>query len=79
MCCSGVARYPTRRGKEGPVKGSGNLSLRTWRTLTMARHEKATQGGGNAYNLREIAGAFGDLGTLIPFLIGYITISNQWC
>jgi MFS superfamily sulfate permease-like transporter len=32
--------------------------------------------GGNQYNLRELAGAFGDLGTLIPFLIGYITISK---
>ena len=35
------------------------------------------QGGGNAYNLRELAGAFGDLGTLIPFLVGYITISKM--
>jgi MFS superfamily sulfate permease-like transporter len=34
------------------------------------------QKGGNAYNLREVAGAFGDLGTLIPFLVGYITISK---
>jgi len=33
--------------------------------------------GGNEYNLREFAGAFGDLGTLIPFLIGYITISKM--
>ncbi len=32
--------------------------------------------GGNEYNLRELAGAFGDLGTLIPFLVGYITISK---
>jgi MFS superfamily sulfate permease-like transporter len=33
--------------------------------------------GGNEYNLRELAGAFGDLGTLIPFLVGYITISHM--
>lgn len=33
--------------------------------------------GGNDYNLQELAGAFGDLGTLIPFLVGYITISNM--
>lgn len=33
--------------------------------------------GGNEYNLRELAGAFGDLGTLIPFLVGYITISKM--
>jgi len=32
--------------------------------------------GGNDYNLQELAGAFGDLGTLIPFLVGYITISH---
>jgi hypothetical protein len=31
---------------------------------------------GNDYNLREISGAFGDLGTLIPFLVGYITIAR---
>jgi MFS superfamily sulfate permease-like transporter len=30
--------------------------------------------GGNDYSLREAAGAFGDLGTLIPFLVGYLTI-----
>ena len=33
--------------------------------------------GGNDYNLHELAGAFGDLGTLIPFLVGYITISKM--
>lgn len=31
---------------------------------------------GNAYDLRELAGAFGDLGTLIPFLVGYISVSK---
>jgi MFS superfamily sulfate permease-like transporter len=33
--------------------------------------------GGNRYDLRELAGAFGDLGTLIPFLVGYITITKM--
>jgi hypothetical protein len=33
--------------------------------------------GGNAYDLQELAGAFGDLGTLIPFVVGYITISKM--
>lgn len=33
--------------------------------------------GGNAYDLREAAGAFGDLGTLIPFLVGYLTIARM--
>lgn len=33
--------------------------------------------GGNEYDLQELAGAFGDLGTLIPFLVGYITISKM--
>ena len=32
---------------------------------------------GNVYDLRELAGAFGDLGTLIPFLAGYITIAKM--
>jgi MFS superfamily sulfate permease-like transporter len=32
---------------------------------------------GNTYDLREAAGAFGDLGTLIPFLVGYLTIAKM--
>ena len=28
----------------------------------------------NRYDLAELAGAFGDLGTLIPFVVGYITV-----
>jgi len=32
--------------------------------------------GGNEYDTQEAAGAFGDLGTLIPFLVGYITINK---
>ena len=30
--------------------------------------------GKNRYDLAELAGAFGDLGTLIPFVVGYITV-----
>jgi MFS superfamily sulfate permease-like transporter len=33
--------------------------------------------GGNAYDVRELAGAFGDLGTLIPFVVGYITVARM--
>jgi MFS superfamily sulfate permease-like transporter len=33
--------------------------------------------GGNDYSLRELAGAFGDLGTLIPFVVGYITVTGM--
>lgn len=33
--------------------------------------------GGNEYTVQELAGAFGDLGTLIPFLVGYITINKM--
>jgi MFS superfamily sulfate permease-like transporter len=33
--------------------------------------------GGNDYTLRELAGAFGDLGTLIPFVVGYITVARM--
>jgi MFS superfamily sulfate permease-like transporter len=32
---------------------------------------------GNEYSVREAAGALGDLGTLIPFLAGYITVSGM--
>jgi MFS superfamily sulfate permease-like transporter len=39
--------------------------------------EGAVTIGGNTYNLHELAGAFGDLGTLIPFLVGYITIMQM--
>jgi len=31
---------------------------------------------GNDYNRMEFAGAFGDLGTLIPFVVGYITLNK---
>ncbi len=31
---------------------------------------------GNDYNRMEVAGAFGDLGTLIPFVVGYITLNK---
>jgi len=31
----------------------------------------------NVYTLQEVAGAFGDLGTLIPFVVGYITINHM--
>ena len=32
--------------------------------------------GGNVYNTSEFAGAFGDLGTLIPFVVGYIVVNK---
>jgi hypothetical protein len=32
--------------------------------------------GGNEYSLREAAGGFDDLGTLIPFLVGSITVAR---
>jgi len=32
---------------------------------------------GNDYNRMEFAGAFGDLGTLIPFIVGYITLNKM--
>ncbi len=31
----------------------------------------------NTYDLQEFAGAFGDLGTLIPFVVGYITVNHM--
>jgi hypothetical protein len=32
--------------------------------------------GGNLYNTTEFAGEFGDLGTLIPFTVGYIVVNK---
>jgi len=32
---------------------------------------------GNEYNKMEFAGAFGELGTLIPFVVGYITLNKM--
>jgi MFS superfamily sulfate permease-like transporter len=32
---------------------------------------------GNEYNKMEFAGAFGDLGTLVPFVVGYITLNKM--
>jgi MFS superfamily sulfate permease-like transporter len=32
--------------------------------------------GGNRYDRSEFAGAFGDLGTLVPFVVGYVTINR---
>src|SRR3990170_4321608 len=32
---------------------------------------------GNDYNKMEFAGAFGDLGTLIPFVMGYVTLNRM--
>jgi hypothetical protein len=32
---------------------------------------------GNEYNKMEFAGAFGDLGTFIPFVVGYITLNQM--
>jgi len=55
------------------VKYGEYLSKLTWRGLALVRRQK----DGNAYNLRELAGALGDLGTLIPFLVGYITLSKM--
>lgn len=35
-----------------------------------------TPAAGNEYSWREAAGAFGDLGTLIPFLVGYLSVTR---
>jgi hypothetical protein len=31
---------------------------------------------GNRYDVHELNGAFGDLGTLIPFALGYVTVNR---
>jgi predicted benzoate:H+ symporter BenE len=50
---------------KGPEPGSGNGA----RPETAATHKTR-----NLYNKMEWAGAFGDVGTLIPFVVAYITI-----
>src|SRR5574341_2315614 len=42
-----------------------------------AKSHERVKPAGNKYDLQELAGAFGDLGTLIPFVIGYITINKM--
>jgi MFS superfamily molybdate transporter len=32
--------------------------------------------GGNRFDRGEVAGAFGDLGTLVPFVVGYVAINR---
>lgn len=45
----------------------GRLRHLAWRTVF----------GGNVYNRSEFAGAFGDMGTFIPFVMAYITINKM--
>jgi hypothetical protein len=45
--------------------------------LRMADRAKLTPKSSNVYTLQELAGAFGDLGTLIPFVVGYITVNQM--
>jgi MFS superfamily sulfate permease-like transporter len=42
----------------------------------MIRRLSALAKGANRYDRFEVSGAFGDLGTLVPFLVGYITINR---
>ncbi len=44
------------------------------KTPTTETKQSAQKPLGNRYNRLEWAGAFGDLGTLIPFITGYILI-----
>ncbi|MCL5264458.1 MAG: putative sulfate/molybdate transporter [Chloroflexi bacterium] len=46
--------------------------------LSRLRHlVKKVVFGGNRYNRSEFAGAFGDLGTFIPFVVAYITVNKM--
>jgi len=55
------------------VKAGGPKMISMAESLTRARRLIL---GGNIYNATELAGAFGDLGTLIPFVIGYIVVDR---
>ena len=52
--------------KAPDTDGNGRQRKKAWR--------KTNTASGNRYDRSEWAGAFGDLGTLIPFIIGYISI-----
>lgn len=43
------------------------------RPAAVARGRASTP---NVYDVRELAGAFGDLGTLVPFVVGYIVVAK---
>ena len=57
---------------EPPVETSTPVS-RTTPVASVPWHRRWTLGR-NSYNHTELAGAFGDLGTLIPFVVGYIAV-----
>ncbi|MGH7388293.1 MAG: putative sulfate/molybdate transporter [Candidatus Rokuibacteriota bacterium] len=63
---------PERAG----VRPSGAAVARLGDARGDARGEGPVRLGGNEYTLRELGGAFGDLGTLAPFLAGYIAVSG---
>jgi MFS superfamily sulfate permease-like transporter len=42
--------------------------------LELEERRRGMRIGGNTYDLRELSGAFGDLGTLLPFLAGYVSV-----
>lgn len=65
--------------KEVPVpeKNKKNIKISNKRISSDENGEektRMTQSIKNKFSIREIGGAFGDWGTLIPFIIGYITI-----
>jgi hypothetical protein len=78
---SGGARHDHRwlglaRTLPAVIEYAQHGALTDTRGSVLPAEEGAMKVGGNEYNLQELAGAFGDLGTLIPFLVGYITISH---
>jgi MFS superfamily sulfate permease-like transporter len=41
-----------------------------------ARRTGAARAPGNVYDLGEVGGAFGDLGTFVPFVVGYLAVTG---
>jgi len=56
------------------IKGGGEG---LWKFLCKLINGRTMRLWGNDYNKMEFAGAFGDLGTLIPFVVGYITLNKM--
>ena len=64
----------------GPLVGADASSTRARAPLSLPRRAvrlvERIVFGGNRYDRAELAGAFGDLGTFIPFVVAYITVNR---
>lgn len=60
-----------------PTAASGFAEHTDYAASSGRETESASQRRRNRFDAREWAGAFGDLGTLIPFVVGYIAVAGM--